>query len=72
MALPPHLAKFDSLLDLVADAIAAELEDGRPQMETPAQPAKLAGVGSTTPQQEDLNHAHVASAALDGAIRPRP
>lgn len=43
MALPAHLSRFDSLLDLMADVIAREIEEGA-QNKTPAGMALQAGV----------------------------
>jgi hypothetical protein len=41
MALPVHLTRFDSLLDLVADVIAREIEEADPET-TKAAPARAA------------------------------
>jgi hypothetical protein len=47
MALPAHLAKYDSLIDLVADAIVRELMEETTSNEKPAAP------GRALPRVED-------------------
>jgi hypothetical protein len=49
MALPAHLAKYDSLIDLVADAIVRELLAGESPNEKPAAP------GRALPRVKDLH-----------------
>jgi hypothetical protein len=42
MALPAHLAKYDTLIDVMVDAVVRELEAGEitPQMIAPQRPGK--------------------------------
>jgi hypothetical protein len=50
MALPAHLAKYDSLIDVIVDEVVREIEEGGREVETPASQPQLAGVESTADQ----------------------
>jgi hypothetical protein len=68
MPLPPRLQRYDSLIDLLVEQLAREMET--PDVKTPARMQVPVGVSSTQHDHDQYDHGEFRTAAEPAATNP--